>query len=332
MSAMSAAMTQAAIPQFRYHEWPNGKAPALQFTAKLPSTPGIARQLSPWYDLPSPNPTSLSIPFVKHCPGTAPLPFVWDPVNRDYFCYEPETTCYVYAKLGRIHYDSVKREHFRPDGVQRLTFASTYPEHRVYQTGEILFWDSRRKDWYQYDMQTRRILWRDHRWWPFPPKFEPPSLNSPPRSPTRSAPASNVQHSHSSLYHTLPYKMRTERAKTEEPRIIEVTPFDASTVISDSSHQTLPTVIERHTHVHPKLDRLHPKHDHLHVGHKHKHKHMETETVVITEEKDDDIIYEIPLHSHHRGRKKHRRHRGEIYDLQDLVDKTMRKKRRYSFF
>ncbi|KAM3418348.1 hypothetical protein BST61_g4347 [Cercospora zeina] len=222
----------------------------------------------------------------------------------------------------------------------RLIFASTYPEYRVYQTGEILFWDSRRKDWYQYDMQTRRILWRDHRWWPFPPKFEPPNLNSPPRSPTRSVPtASTVKPSNSSLYHALPIKMRTERAKTEEPRIVEVTPFDTSTVISDPSHNhSLPAAIEKHEIKHHK-HLSHHKHEHPHLHLKQKHKHPgSSDLSIVTEEEgehhhDDDIIYEIPLHHHIRGRKKHRsRNRGEIYDLQDLVDKTMRKKRRYSFF
>lgn len=302
-------MTQAApnIPQFAYHQWPDGSAPPLQFKPQAFSTTVLARQLSPHYDFPSPGISNLSETSVKHNNGIAPRPFIWDPVNQDYFCYDPETTDYIYARLGRIHYDTVKKEHYR--GQQRLVFATSYPEYRVYESGETSFWDPRRQDWYSYDLHDRRIIWRDQRWWPFPHKFEPPSFNSPPRSPKSSTTTSIIGRSKSPLYHV---DKRKDRAKTEEPRIVEVSPFDASTVVTDISGRSLPEVLEVKE---VRAERRRRKKDVI-----------EKEVWVVSE--NDDIIYEVPLHDRgDRKHRKHRAHRGGTYDLQDLVDKSMYKTR-----
>lgn len=293
-------MTQAAdIPQFTYHQWPDGTTPQLQFKPQAFSTTALARQLNPHYDLPSPSVSSLHETTLQHQNGIAPRPFVWDSINQDYFCYDPDTTDYVYARLGRIHYDTIKKEHYR--GEQQLVFATKYPEYRVYQSGEMSFWDPRRSDWYSYDLHERRVSWRDQRWWPFPQKFEPPSFNSPPRSPKSSSTSSMAGRSKSPPHHA---EKRKDRAKTEEPRVVEISPFDASTVVTDISGRSLPGILEEHE---VRAERHRPKKTAI-----------EKEVWVVAE--NNDIIYEVPPH---RGHKKHRAHRGGTYDLQDLVDKSM---------
>lgn len=300
-------MTRAAssTPQFTYHQWPDGTAPVLQFKARPPSTTPLARQLSPHYDMPSPGLPTSTVASLKHHAGMAPRPFVWDSVNQDYFCYDPETTCYVYAKLGRVHYDSVMKEHYRPDAPQPLVYATTFPEYRVYQSGEIFFWDPRRQEWYQYDMHHRRVLWRDQRWWPFPRKFEPPCLSCPPQCERTLMPPNTAGRSKSPVCHTLPADAHNDCAKSEEPRIVEVSPCDASAVETDLCGRSLPDVLEKHE---VKAERRRPKKE-----------VVEKEVWVVSD--DDDVVYEVPLRD--RGHKKHRARRGGMYDLQDLVDKSM---------
>lgn len=301
-------MTQAAadIPQFTYHQWPDGNTPPLQFKPQAFSTIALARQLSPYHDLPSPGISSLPETCLKHNAGIAPRPFIWDSVNQDYFCYDPETTDYVYARLGRIHYDTVKMEHYR--GQQRLVFATNYPEYRVYESGQMSFWDPRRQDWYSYDLQERRIIWRDQRWWPFSHKFEPPNFDSPPLSSKSSTSSSIIGRSKSPLYHALPIDKRKNRAKTEEPRIVEVSPFDASTVVTNISGRSLPQVLVV---------------EEVRAEHRRRQKSViEKEAWVVSD--NPDIIYEVPLRDRsERDHKKHRAHRGGTYDLQDLVGKSM---------
>ncbi|KAI5369921.1 hypothetical protein Slin15195_G007990 [Septoria linicola] len=311
-------MSQAALQQFSYHEWPDGKAPTLRFKTQPVPTTALARQLNPRYDFPSPDVSCFS-EFHGQNPAIAPRPCVWDPVFRDFFCYEPKTTCYVYAKLGRIFYDSVKKEHYLPDTQHQLTFATTYPEYRVYQSGEVMFWDPRRQDWYRYDMTARRILWRDQRYWPLPQRFSTPNIEGSSHSPV--VPASAV------VDNTLPKLSGTpwRSKKSREPRIVEVVPAD--TLISATTHG----------------DSGLPEHEGvLEPSRASKRSHSGSKAWLVPK----GVIYETPPHI--RGHR-HRRSRGGVYDLQDLVDKgqcsftatadadakwatAASKKRRYSWF
>lgn len=311
-------MSQAALQQFSYHEWPDGKAPTLRFKTHPVPTPALARQLNPRYDLPSPDVSCFSV-FHGRNPAIAPRPCIWDPVFRDFFCYEPETTCYVYAKLGRIYHDPVKKEHYLPDTQHQLTVAPAYPEYRVYQSGEVMFWDPRRQDWYRYDMAARRILWRDQRYWPLPQRFSTPKIDGRSHSPVMPVSAV-VEKSYSQLSGT-PWRSKEK----SEPRIVEIVPED--TLISATT----------------RGDSGLPEHESvLEASRAPKRSHNGAKAWLVPK----DVIYETPPHT--RGHR-HRRSRGGVYDLQDLVDKgryysiakakvcaesvtALSKNRRYSWF
>lgn len=307
----------AAVPQFTYHQWPGGEIPPLQYKSRRYSQPTVpTRQLIPHYDIPS-SVASLAPPTSRDT--AAPLPFMWDPLNWDYFCYEPETTCFVYYKSGRLYYDEAKRQHYLAPAPQYLTFAQSYPEYRTYQTGEVMFFDSRRQDWYRYDMQNRRIIWRDQRWWPLPGKLQPPSLagsttaTKAKRSTKPAAPEADPLEA--PLYRALPInsppkstaskepkKLRLKRE--EQPRIVEVTPDDITTNVSSN----LSDEIVYETYERPR-------------ERKKKARVAETDIVMLSDDDDDyGVIYKVPASSR-RGHGK-RRHKAGIYGVEELAAKS----------
>lgn len=118
-------------------------------------------------------------------------------------------------------------------------------------------------------------------------------------------PPNTAGRSKSPVCHTLPADAHNDCAKSEEPRIVGVSPCDASTVETDLCGRSLPDVLEKHE---VKAERRRPKKE-----------VVEKEVWVVSD--DDDVVYEVPLRD--RGHKKHRARRGGMYDLQDLVDKSM---------
>lgn len=301
------AMNQAAVvPQFTYHQWPNQQPPTIHYKPRP-----LSHQLPSRHVTCPPGFSPSAPPIPLEYTVTAPLPFVWDPINSDYFCYEPETTCFVYSKVGRVYFDEVKQQHYRPDTPQRLNFARTYPEYRVYQSGEIMFYDPRRKDWYAYDLKHRRIVWRDQRWWPFPQKFGPPNLAGP--SNTK-APKRPYQPSKSPTYRTPPLtapkdklaiKDTTDSSDEELIHVVEVKPDDASSIDLASS-----------AHSGKSLKELHDLMDKRTQRENERARRRTSADVMILPDREDELYEIVPARPRSS---KHRTHKAGIYDLEDLV-------------
>ncbi|KAF7191295.1 hypothetical protein HII31_07318 [Pseudocercospora fuligena] len=318
-------MDQAAVvPQFTYHQWPDQKPPAIQYKPRpLP------------YQLPSQYlsiPTGFSAP-VPAIPLAAPLPFVWDPVNHDYFCYEPETTCFVYFKIGRVYYDEMKREHYRPAVPEALNFSKSYPTYRVYQNGEVMFYDPRRKDWYAYDLKYRRIVWRDQRWWPFPqkfssaklsPKIKPPKPHSNKFWPSPTYTAAPITAPKQPL--KLKYKSDTSSKSSnsddddhEAIRVVEVKPDGAAN--SHAASWSGKSLKEIHSLMdeRARLDAI------TSVA-----SDVSPKEVLVLPDSEDESYELIPSRRRSSSSGKQKKHKGGIYDLEDLVARSMRK-RRYAY-